>query len=84
MRGARERECPGRHVLLHGDHVPFPVPFARSNLYLSATRCDSESRLEGVNRANLKFINLSTTTSRVSVRNMNESEREGEKQITRK
>jgi hypothetical protein len=38
----------------------------------------SESRLEGgVNRANLKFINLSTTTSRVSVRNMNESEREG-------
>jgi hypothetical protein len=36
-----------------------------------------ESRLEGVNRANLKFINLSTTTSRVSVRNINESEREG-------
>jgi hypothetical protein len=37
-----------------------------------------ESRLEGggVNRANLKFINLSTTTSRVSIRNMNESERE--------
>jgi hypothetical protein len=34
-----------------------------------------------VNRANLKFINLSTTTSRVSVRNMNESEREGKKQI---
>jgi hypothetical protein len=32
----------------------------------------------GVNRANLKFINLSTTTSRVSVRNMNKSEREGE------
>jgi hypothetical protein len=28
-----------------------------------------------VNRANLKFINLSTTTSRVSVRNINESER---------
>jgi hypothetical protein len=38
-----------------------------------------ESRLEGgVNRANLKFINLSTTTSRVSVRNVNESEREDE------
>jgi hypothetical protein len=36
-----------------------------------------ESRLErGVNRVNLKFINLSTTTSRVSVRNMNEFERE--------
>jgi hypothetical protein len=30
-----------------------------------------------VNRANLKFINLSTTTSRVRVRNINESEREG-------
>jgi hypothetical protein len=37
----------------------------------------SERRLEGggVNRANLKFINLSTTTSWVSVRNINESER---------
>jgi hypothetical protein len=34
-----------------------------------------ESRLEGVNRANLKFTNLITTTSRVSVRNVNESER---------
>jgi hypothetical protein len=33
---------------------------------------------------NLKFINLSTTTSRVSVRNMNEPEREGEKQIASK
>jgi hypothetical protein len=44
-----------------------------------------ESRLEGgVNRANLKFINLSTTTSRVSVRNMNEFEREGKKQIVGK
>jgi hypothetical protein len=47
-----------------------------------------ESRLEtgggGVNRANLKFINLSTTISRVSVRNINESEREGEKQIVSK
>jgi hypothetical protein len=28
--------------------------------------------------ANLKFINLSTTISRISVRNMNKSEREGE------
>jgi hypothetical protein len=36
----------------------------------------SESRLEGgVNRANLKFINLSTTTSQVSVRNIKEFER---------
>jgi hypothetical protein len=44
-----------------------------------------ESRLEGgVNRTNLKFINLSTTTSRVSVINMNESEREDEKQIASK
>jgi hypothetical protein len=33
------------------------------------------SRLEGggANRANLKFIKLSTTTSRVSVRNINDS-----------
>jgi hypothetical protein len=37
-----------------------------------------------VNRANLKFINLSTTTNRVSVRNINESEREGAKQIVSK
>jgi hypothetical protein len=44
----------------------------------------TESRLEGVNRANLKFTNLITTTSRVSVRNINESEREGAKQIARK
>jgi hypothetical protein len=44
----------------------------------------AESRLEGVNRANLKFTNLSTTTSRVSVRNINESEREGTKQIMSK
>jgi hypothetical protein len=43
-----------------------------------------ESRLEGVNRANLIFINLSTTASRVSVRNINESEREGAKQIVSK
>jgi hypothetical protein len=35
-----------------------------------------ESRLEGgVNRAKLKFNNLNTTTSWVSVRNNNESER---------
>jgi hypothetical protein len=42
-----------------------------------------ESHLEGggVNRANLKFNNLITTTSRVSVRNIIESEREGAKQI---
>jgi hypothetical protein len=40
-----------------------------------------ESRLEGVNRAKLQFTNIITTTSRVSVRNNNESEREGAKQI---
>jgi hypothetical protein len=40
-------------------------------------KLQSESRLEGgVNRANVKFTNLITTTSRVSVRNKNESERE--------
>jgi hypothetical protein len=39
-----------------------------------------ESRLEGgVNRAKLKFTKLITTTSWVSVRNIIESEREGEK-----
>jgi hypothetical protein len=43
-----------------------------------------ESRLEGVNRVKLKFMNLSTTTSRVSVRNINKSEREGAKQIVSK
>jgi hypothetical protein len=44
-----------------------------------------DSRLEGgVNRAKLKFTNINTTTSRVSVRNINESEREGTKQIASK
>jgi hypothetical protein len=38
----------------------------------------ADSRLEGggVNRAKLKFTNINTTTSRVSVRNINESARE--------
>jgi hypothetical protein len=35
----------------------------------------------GVNRAKLKFTKLITTTSRVSVRNIIESAREGAKQI---
>jgi hypothetical protein len=49
----------------------------------SSSSCDS--RLEGgVNRAKLKFTNINTTTSRVSVRNRNESAREGEKQISSK
>jgi hypothetical protein len=43
-----------------------------------------ETRLEGVNRAKLKFTKLITTTSQVSVRNVSESEREGEKQIVSK
>jgi hypothetical protein len=37
-----------------------------------------ESRLEGVNRRNLKIINMHTLQARVSVRNKIESEREGE------
>jgi hypothetical protein len=42
----------------------------------------SDSRLEGgMNRAKLKFTNVSTTTSRVSVRNKTEYVREGGKQI---
>jgi hypothetical protein len=45
----------------------------------------AESRLEGgVNRAKLKFSKIITTTSRVSVRNINESTREGAKQIASK
>jgi hypothetical protein len=44
-----------------------------------------ESRLEGgVNRVKLKFTKSITTTSRVSVRNIIKSAREGEKQITSK
>jgi hypothetical protein len=45
-----------------------------------------ESRLEGggVNRAKLKFSKIITTTSRVSVRNVNESAREDAKQIASK
>jgi hypothetical protein len=44
-----------------------------------------DSRLEGgVNRAKLKFTKIITTTSRVSVRNINESAREGAKQIASK
>jgi hypothetical protein len=40
-----------------------------------------KSRLEGVNRAKLKFSKIITTTSRVSVRNIIESAREGAKQL---
>jgi hypothetical protein len=55
---------------------------SKSSLSFLRLGIETESRLEGgVNRANLKFTNLITTTSRVSVRNINESEREGAKQI---
>jgi hypothetical protein len=37
-----------------------------------------------MNRAKLKFTKLITTTSWVSVRNISESEKEGEKQIASK
>jgi hypothetical protein len=49
----------------------------------SSLVCVGESRLEGggVNRAKLKFSKIITTTSRVSVRNIIESAREGAKQI---
>jgi hypothetical protein len=46
--------------------------------------CTTSTPTPSLRRVNLKFINLSTTISRVSVRNMNESEREGEKQIASK
>jgi hypothetical protein len=43
---------------------------------------EAEIRLEGgVNRAKLKFTKLITTTSRVSIRNIIKSAREGAKQI---
>jgi hypothetical protein len=58
--------------------VGFPLPEARLGR-------GTESRLEGgVNRAKLKFSKIITTTSRDSVRNINESAREGAKQIARK
>jgi hypothetical protein len=47
----------------------------------SGTENTEKSPRGGVNRAKLKFTNLIITTSRVSVRNIIESEREGAKQI---
>jgi hypothetical protein len=44
--------------------------------------CHVKVAKRGVNRVKLKFTKLITTTSRVSVRNIIESEREGAKQIT--
>jgi hypothetical protein len=42
-------------------------PCVRPSLPVSSAPCPCESRLEGVNRANMKFINLSTTTSRLAL-----------------
>jgi hypothetical protein len=69
------RVCLKRAVLVPA-HGQRPQPGTKM---FRAVPC--ESRLEGVNRAKLKFTNIITTTSRVSVRNNNESEREGAKQI---
>jgi hypothetical protein len=43
--------------------------------------CDSRLEGGGVNRVKLKFSKIITTTSRVSVRNINESARGHKKQI---
>jgi hypothetical protein len=65
--------------------APLPAPLGRSlPSPLSSFRQKRrgwKSPKGGVNRAKLKFTKLITTTSRVSVRNNNESEREGAKQI---
>jgi hypothetical protein len=64
--------------------MPFTT-FVRRSLYPKGNNASEdegiESRLEGVNRAKLKFTKLITTTSWVSVRNIIESEGWGEKQI---
>jgi hypothetical protein len=60
------------------------TPPAASASKAPAVESAIESRLEGVNRAKLKFTKLITTTSRVSVRNIIESAREGGKQIASK
>jgi hypothetical protein len=58
------------------------------NSYGEHTRHDAIPRWKsprgGVNRAKLKFSKIITTTSRVSVRNITETAREGEKQIASK
>jgi hypothetical protein len=72
---SRRQGCPSKHRATPSRRV------REASVRTERTRDGTpESRLEGgggVNRANLKFINLNTTTSRVSIRNMNESEREG-------
>jgi hypothetical protein len=71
-------------LLLHGEEEGEGKDLACEEIEEGAGEPGESRQQGGVNRANLKFINLSTTTSRVSVRNINESEREGEKQITSK
>jgi hypothetical protein len=78
-------------LLLYSKDVTFdPVPWFIICVRLGPgtpgdyVRARWKSPRGGVNRANLKFINLSTTKSRVSVRNINESEREDAKQIVSK
>jgi hypothetical protein len=64
---------------------PWVSTFLFRTLIIVKDYVDVDSRLEGgVNRAKLKFTNINTTTSRVSVRNVNESAREGAKQIASK
>jgi hypothetical protein len=74
-------------VSLAGEPLPAAVAEdgAESGSEATRVRRPGDSRLErGVNRAKLKFTNINTTTSRVCVRNINESAREGEKQIASK
>jgi hypothetical protein len=79
--------CPKGCVLFRKEYAKAKYcPKCKSSRFMEVDSGDGqkrqlESRLEGVDRANLKFTNLSTTTSRVSIRNKNESEREGAKQI---
>jgi hypothetical protein len=80
----------------HVSHIPEEIPSyivshrtrttIRFCLNKKVSVCVCESRLEGggVNRAKLKFTKLITTKSWVSVRNIIESAREGEKQIASK
>jgi hypothetical protein len=74
------------HQLSHADagNTSTQTPCRAQGLVVPLER-NSDSRLEGgVNRAKLKFTNINTTTSWVSVRNKIESAREGAKQISSK
>jgi hypothetical protein len=80
-------------IIVEGNVTSYPYNQAYrkcSSYYdeITQVKCSlsrGDSRLEGgVNRAKLKFTNINTTTSQVSVRNKNESAREGAKQIASK